>query len=184
METDELTELSKKIYSNHKELFDFIYEHKPDVLDDVKSIFEQQIKNRGWILGSQSKVYLRFTTTKISELTYINKNSNGWRKKESFLFEFVLNPKKNRINTKTVISPSDSNYDTERLSEILMELDGFGEPSGKKWLCNYQKLNSFPFSKTDDLSIEEIEKKFNKILDEFSLIVDMVESTFENNKDE
>ena len=50
METDELTELSKKIYSNHKELFDFIYEHKPDVLDDVKSIFEQQIKNRGWIL--------------------------------------------------------------------------------------------------------------------------------------
>lgn len=184
METDELTELSKKIYSNHKELFDFIYEHKPDVLDDVKSIFEQQIKNRGWILGSQSKVYLRFTTPKISELTYINKNSNGWRKKESFLFEFVLNPKKNRINTKTVISPSDSNYDTERLSEILMELDGFGEPSGKKWLCNYQKLNSFPFSKTDDLSIEEIEKKFNIILDEFSPIVDLVESTFENNKDE
>ena len=184
METDELTELSKKIYSNHKELFDFIYEHKPDVLDDVKSIFEEQIKNRGWILGSQGKVYLRFTTPKISELTYINKNSNGWRKKESFLFEFVLNPKKNRMNTKTVISPSDPNYDTERLSEILMEMDGFGEPSGKKWLCNYQKLNSFPFSKTDDLSIEEIEKKFNKILDEFSPIVDMVESTFENNKDE
>ena len=184
METDELTELSKKIYSNHKELFDFIYEHKPDVLDDVKSIFEEQIKNRGWILGSQGKVYLRFTTPKISELTYINENSNGWRKKESFLFEFVLNPKKNRMNTKTVISPSDSNYDTERLSEILMELDGFGEPSGKKWLCNYQKLNSFPFSKTDDLSREEIEKKFNKILDEFSPIVDMVESIFENNRKE
>ena len=184
METDELTELSKKIYSNHKELFDFIYEHKPDVLDDVKSIFEEQIKNRGWILGSQGKVYLRFTTPKISELTYINENSNGWRKKESFLFEFVLNPKKNRMNTKTVISPSDSNYDTERLSEILMELDGFGEPSGKKWLCNYQKLNSFPFSKTDDLSREEIEKKFNKILDEFSPIVDLVESIFENNREE
>ena len=184
METDELTELSKKIYSNHKELFDFIYEHKPDVLDDVKSIFEEQIKNRGWILGSQGKVYLRFTTHKISELTYINENSNGWRKKESFLFEFVLNHKKNRMNTKTVISPSDSNYDTQRLSEIFMEIEVFKPPTGKKWLVNYQKLVKFPFSKVDDLSDEEIEFEFNKILDGFSPIIKLVEDKFMEHKDE
>lgn len=178
MGTDKLTELSKKIYHNHKELFDFIIDHKPDVLDGVKSIFEKQIQKRGWVLGSQGKSYLRFTTPKISELTYINQNSNGWRNKESFLFEFVLNPSKNRMNSKTVISPSDPQYDTSRLSEIFMEIDGFKSPSGKKWLVNYQKLVKFPFSKVDDLSEEEIEFEFNKILDGFTPIVELVENKF------
>jgi|TARA_B110001452_G_scaffold109012_1_gene90458 hypothetical protein len=184
METDELTELSKKIYSNHKELFDFIYEHKPDVLDDVKSIFEEQIKNRGWVLGSPGKSYLRFTTPKISELTYINENSNGWKNKESFLFEFDLSPVNNRMSTKMVISPSDSDYNTHRLSEMFIEKDGFKTPSGKKWLVNYQKLEKFPFSKIDEYTQDEIENKFNKILDNFSSIIEKVESTFENNREE
>ena len=184
MGTDKLTELSKKIYQNHKDLFDFIIDHKPDVLDKVKSIFEKQIQKRGWVLGSQGKSYLRFTTPKISELTYINQNSNGWRNKESFLFEFVLGPSKNRMNTKTVISPSDPQYETSRLSEILMGIDGFKAPFGKKWLVNYQKLVKFPFSKVDDLSEEEIEHEFNKILDGFSPIIQSVEDKFVEHKEE
>jgi hypothetical protein len=184
MGTDKLTELSKKIYHNHKELFDFIIDHKPDVLDEVKSIFEKQIQKRGWVLGSQGKSYLRFTTPKISELTYINHNSNGWRNKESFLFEFILSPVNNRMSSKTVISPSDPKYDTNRLSDILMEIEGFKSPSGKKWLVNYQKLVKFPFSKVDDLSEEEIELEFNKILDGFSPIIQSVEDKFVEYKDE
>jgi len=182
MGTDELTELSKKIYSNHKELFDFIYEHKPDVIDDVKSIFEEEIKKRGWILGSPGKKYLRFTTPDVQRHTYINQNSNGWRNKESFLFEFVLNPEKDRMNTKIVISPSDSNYDTLRLSNILMELDGFKTPYGKKWLVNYQKLEKFPFSKIEEE--DEIRIEFNKILDKFQPVVEKVENQFIKYSDE
>lgn len=185
MGTDKLTELSKKIYSNHKELFDFIYERRPDVLDNVKSIFENQIKKRGWILGSPGKKYLRFTTPKILDLTYINKNSNGWRNKESFLFEFVLNPVKDRINTKTVISPSDTEYNTKRLSEIFMEIENFKSPTGEKWLVNYQNLEKFPFSDTElNSTQEEIEKEFDKILDVFSPIIEKVENQFIFHKDE
>jgi hypothetical protein len=184
MGTDKLTELSKKIYQNHKELFDFIIDHKPDVLDGIKTIFEKQIQKRGWVLGSGGKNHLRFTTPKISELTYINENSNGWRNKESFLFELILEPSKNRIVTKTVISPSDPQYNTSRLSDIFMEIDGFKSPSGKKWLVNYQKLVKFPFSKVDDLSDEEIELEFNKILDGFSPIVEKVENKFLEHKEE
>lgn len=184
MGTDKLTELSKKIYQNHRELFDFIIDHKPDVLDGIKMIFEREIEKRGWILGSPGKHYLRFTTPKISELTYINDNSNGWRNKESFLFEFVLNPSKNRMNTKTVISPSDPNYNTHRLSDIFMEIQGFKKPVGKKWLVNYQKLMKFPFMKVDDLSEEEIANEFNKILDEFEIIVNKVEGKFMEHKEE
>ena len=70
-------------------------------------------------MGSQDKNYLRFRVPKISVLTYINENPNGWRNKESFLFELILEPSKNRMNTKTVISPSDPKYNTSRLSDIL-----------------------------------------------------------------
>ncbi len=178
MGTDKLTELSKKIYSNHKELLDFIFDHKPDILDDVRSIFDQEIIKRGWVLGSPSSKYLRFSTPKISELTYINKNSNGWRKRESFLLEFVLGPDKNRINCKTVISRSDSNYNTNRLSEILQEIEGFKSPIGKIWLVNYQKLEKFPFSRVEEFTDDEIRKEFNKILDKFSPIVEKVENKF------
>ncbi len=116
--------------------------------------------------------------------TYINKNSNGWRKKESFLFEFVLNPDKNRMNTKTVISPSDTGYDTIRLNEIFMEIDGFKSPTGKKWLVNYQKLEKFPFSSIDESTQEEIEEEFDKILDNFSPIIEKVENQFLLHHDE
>ena len=184
MGTDKLTELSKKIYQNHKELFDFIIDHKPDVLDDVKSIFEKEIQKRGWILGSPGKGYLRFTTPKISELTYINKKNYGWRNKESFLFEFDLSPDNNRMGTKMVISPSDSNYNTHRLSDIFTEMDGFKTPSGKKWLVNYNKLERFPFSKVDESTEDEIRSEFNKILNKFQPIVQKVEDQFIKNSEE
>ena len=88
------------------------------------------------------------------------------------------------MNSKTVISPSDPNYNTSRLSEIFMEIDGFKQPTGKKWLVNYQKLVKFPFSKVDDLSEEEIETEFDKILDEFSPIIQSVENKFIEYEDE
>ena len=70
-------------------------------------------------MGSQDKNYLRFIVPKISVLTYINENPNCWRNKESFLFELILEPSKNRVVIKTVISRSDPQYNNSRLSDIL-----------------------------------------------------------------
>ena len=93
MKTDESVELSKKIYQNHKELLDFIYENKPDLTDNFCKIVREEIKQRGWIEGSYSKKYIRFYTEKIKDLIYYNKTKkNGWNKNESFLFEFSVYP--------------------------------------------------------------------------------------------
>ena len=99
-------------------------------LTDYKK-FSLQILKRGWILGSTSKKYLRFTTSAIKELVYINKGSNGWKNKESYLLELELYPSTNAITFKSVIAPSDENYNTSRLEEILREIDGFKKPIGK-----------------------------------------------------
>lgn len=184
MSTDKLTILSKKIYTNHKELFDFIIERKPDIVDEIHSIIKELIVERGWTLGSESKVYVRFFSPSISEYIYINKKPNGWRKKESFLFEFNPNPDKDYILFKTVVSPSYDNYDFNRVSDILQEIDGFKPPYGKKWLVNYQKKEKFPYSKLNELTEEEIREKLNKILDKYEPLVQKVENKFNEYSEE
>ena len=94
MGTDKLTELSKKIYQNHKEFFDFIIDHKPDIMDEIGEILKGQLKLKGLLIGSSSKKRVRFTTENISKLTYTNKNEKWWKNGESFLFEFILNEEK------------------------------------------------------------------------------------------
>ena len=74
MGNDKLTELSNRIYKNHKEILDFIFEKKPDMLDDVRYWLTSVLKERGFIVGSENKYYVRFTTKKIHELTYYNRD--------------------------------------------------------------------------------------------------------------
>ena len=58
----------KKVFSsyskNHKELFDFIFEHKPDIVDNLYLIMKDELIKRGWLLGSENKYYIRFFYSK------------------------------------------------------------------------------------------------------------------------
>ena len=184
MSTDKLTLLSRKIYNNHRDLFDFIIEKKPDDVDKVQSILMELVSERGWVLGSENKYCIRFYTPQIKDFIYINKIKNGWKKRESFLFEFELYSPKNEILFKTIVSPSDDTYDSNRVSEILREIDGFKSPIGKKWLVNKIKKQKFPFDKISELTDNEIREKLNKILDNIKPIVNMIESKFLEHSDE
>ena len=184
MNNDKLIKTAINIYENHKELFDFIIENKPDHVDRLQEIFTSQILKRGWILGSTSKKYLRFTTSAIKELVYINKGSNGWKNKESYLLEIELYPSTNAITFKSVIAPSDENYNTSRLEEILREIDGFKKPIGKKWLCGYSEKTRFKYDDIPEKTNEDIEVFFNKFLDKVSPIVAKIENKFVEYSDE
>ena len=184
MGTDKLTELSKKIYQNHKELFDFIIEHKPDLIDEIGETLKSHVKSKGLLIGSSSKKRIRFTTKNISELTYINKNEKWWKNGESFLFEFILNEEKNKITFKIVISPSDKEYDVDKVKNILKEIEGFKEPRGKKWLVTFTKIFKYDFSTISDKTSDEISDELNEIFEKIIPFVDKVENKFMEHKDE
>lgn len=184
MSTDKLTILSKKIYNNHKELFDFIIERKPDVVDEIHTLVKELVVQRDGILGSESKVYVRFMTPLIKDYIYINKNPNGWRNRESFLFEIQFNKDKDQILLRTVVSPSDEMYDSNRISDILQEIEGSKSPYGKKWLVNFHKKEKFPFSRISEFTHDEIREKLNKILDKFEPIIKKIENKFQEHSDE
>ena len=185
MGNDKLTELSNRIYKNHKEILDFIFEKKPDILDDVRYWLTKVLKERGFIIGSENKYYVRFTTKKIQKLKYYNKDvKNSWKLGESFLFEFVLRPKVNKFTFKPVISPSDSNYDTQRLSDIFMTIEGSKKPSGSKWLVHQNSVHKFDFNIINDGDEDDIKRVLNKIIDKTMIMIEKYEKVYEENKKE
>jgi len=185
MGTDQLTELSKKIYQNHKELFDFIFEHKPDIVDNLNLIMKDELNKRGWLLGSENKYYIRFLTEPIKDLIYYNTDTkNGWNKRESFLFEIQIQPSTNKLIFKTVISPSDSKYNVERLQDILLEIEGFRKPWGQKWLVNYDKKEKFIYDDVETNSEEELRKSINEFYDKITPIINKVENKLVENSNE
>ena len=183
MKTDESIELSRKIYQNHRELLDFIYENKPDLSDHFIKILKEEMKKRGWIEGSTNKHYVRFYTEKIKDFIHYNKTvKNGWKKNESFLFEFQIYPPTNKLNFVTVISPSDPDYDTEKIQNILLEIDGSKKGIGKKWIVNFRVNTKFDYEEVSNLSDEEISKIVNDFFDKITKIVEKVENKFVEHK--
>ncbi len=184
MGSDKLTELSKKIYNKHKDLFDFIYDKKFEIGDIVNNLLIDVIKSKNYIVGSTNKRYVRFTTDEINKLTYYNKKSYGWSLKESFLFEFVLLPVRNTILFKSVISPCDEDYDRDRLREIVTGIDGSNPGLGKKWSSNHSVNYKFNFELIDEKSEEELTNELSLIVEDVDGIVKKYEKQFLNHKDE
>ena len=186
MGTDKLSLLSQKIYTNHKELFDFINDHKPDVLLRLNTIIKDEIEKRGWILGSISKVYIRFFTKPIEEFIYFSSKSNGgWTNGESFLFEIVLSPEtKNKITFKAVVAPADKNYDRDRFVEIVSSTDGFKKSKGLKWATTKSIQAKLDYQAIHLMNDDEVRDFVNSFLDKTLSTIKLVEDQFRAHADE
>ena len=90
----------------------------------------------------------------------------------------------NKLNFVTVLSPSDDNYDSRRVEEILLEIPTFRESKGKKWIVNIDKKESFIYDDIPSMSDDEIRDSVNKFFDKITPIVEKVESKFLEKKDE
>lgn len=185
MGTDQLSILSQKIYTNHKELFDFIHEHKPDIHLRLNKIVQEEIKKRGWILGSMSKVYIRFLTKPIEKFIYYNSNPNGWKNGESFVFEVELSSEKsNKISFKVVISPCDKNYNRKRLVEIISSIEGFKVSKGDRWSIQKNISNKLDYKSVHLMEDDDIRIIINSFLDNSLETIKLVEEKFLDHSDE
>lgn len=170
MKEEEANELAKKIYAAHKDAIDFIIENKPDRLTDVAAIFEDIITDKGNVLGSKNKGYVRFTTNNLASV--IPKTGfQGWKGKEAFLFEINFWPK--TITFKTVIAPGQEN-NRRLIAQEIAKLDGAKTPYGKQWLAHFRP--SWKFDVTNSRHTDEdIRQKIEDIWPKISEIVNKVE---------
>ena len=167
MGIDENAELAQEIYKKHKELFDYIYEIKPDGIQNINTYIQDVLESKGYKLGSVSKSYIRFFPPEMEQFIHFNKSPNGWNKGETFVFEISLYSK-NQIRISLGMSDAgDEEYDREKLNEILQKLDPEGGKN-KRW--KHYLLQSFPYDLNQfyEKTEEEIKSDFEDILEEYS----------------
>jgi hypothetical protein len=158
MEDNQINDLVRKIYNNHKDLLDEIFRCKPDSVQSFNDFLKNFLETKGFILGSTSRSYVRFLPKEINDL--IPKGlGKGWLYKESFLFEIsTLGDKK--VALKAVVSPGDVEV-RKLLIDILNEVPKSKKPVGGQWL-NFVQSNLLVNHK---MLAEEGEVKVSEALD-------------------
>ncbi len=172
MKNDELNELADKIYKNHRELIDFVFEHKSDIASELYPIFVKKIENCGWVMGSKHKGYARFLTSKLNNI--IPRKGKDLPLKENFLFEIDYFWSKKKVVFKTVVSPGDPEIH-EIFQKAMNNIEGVKKPRGNKWLVHF--IHTWKFDVEDFIGADESEvmKVLDKEWDKVEEIVNKVE---------
>ena len=177
METDESIDLARNIYKNHKDLLDFIFEHKPDFKEPVIQLFKKAIQNEGWEIGSPNKWYIRFSTKELNAKMPLYETNQGWSGKEAFQFEFIFWSEK-YVAFQAVASPGKYSHN---LKEIFLKMEGTKQPSGKKWFTFFMHKMPVNFSKLPEMDEAELSKKVNTFIKKIGEVVEKVEKQLLDN---
>jgi hypothetical protein len=179
MKNDTLNELALKIYKNHKELFDFVYENKPDIATELYPFFVYKIEESGWLLGSKNKGYARFLTKDLDRM--IPRKAQGWPLKECFLFEIDFLWNKNRAIFKTVIAPCDTEIQ-QLFCDVIENIPGSKKPNGKKWLVHFQHSWKFEANQMTNFDENDVKRIIDAEWEHISKIVKTVEAELLNHE--
>jgi len=176
MKEHESIDLARELYKNHKNAIDFILEHKPDRIAEIREVIERTITHHGYELQTCNKYYARFLTKKLSGI--IPKTGHyGWKGEESFLFELEYYEK--GISLKFVISPGNE-HNRSVFKEIGKTIPNGRKPTGKKWLTYYsapKKVNLLNDKYEDE---EEVVKLISKILEDSEEAIKFMEANILN----
>jgi len=188
MNDDETVELARKVYGSHKKLFDFVYEHMPDLSVTLRPYFDKKVEQSGWVLGSANKGYIKFQTKEMQDLLPPYTKANGWPLKEPILFEvdYWWNPKPDnsdaRISFKVVISPGENEGLIKVLKDTLESVDGAKVTSAKKWLSYFPLRRRFDWDAILE-DEENIKEYIDLVWDKIVPIVEKVDKKIMENSD-
>jgi PD-(D/E)XK nuclease superfamily len=126
----ELNRLAERLYRQHKDALDFIFENRPDAASILQPYFVEAVQQQGFVVAPQNKGCVRFTTPQLAALD--KKTGQGWPGKEEFLFEidFFWYREKREAKFKAMVSP---NEHAQFWIELGKSWKGYKQPWGKKW---------------------------------------------------
>jgi hypothetical protein len=130
MSESDIADLCRKIYKQHRQAIDLIYEHRPDLRSDIEAYLTQLIqesaKSQNLELDSINGRWIRFVPKEWDELAFQSTCSSGWSQKNRLLlFEFWNDSQS--LELRLVIGPGDAKFK----QPIYQELQGLG-PKGLK----------------------------------------------------
>jgi hypothetical protein len=182
MQTDELTELARRIYKNHRDIIDFVSDSKPDHFSDLLPLMKQVVAERGYVIGSPSSYQVRFLTPAMDPLVYRHQHRKAWRFGEAFSFQVRLRKRQGLIEFQSAIPPGDESFDKESLINLVQGVDGSKAPQGKQWIIQFRKKHKFDFEQASEKSDDEIKAIFEKLLSGFTPTIEKIEKAFLNSE--
>lgn len=159
---DKLNDLAVKLYRAHPKAFDFIFENRPDPASILYPFFEQELKARGFVIGSKNKGFVRFTTNSLDGR--LPRSGSWWSEKEIFLFEIDYYWSGKNAIGKAIISPGDEEL-REKILRCVQGLKFYHKPEGRKWLVFFTKKVKFCASEVIAEEEAEIRKKVALVVD-------------------
>ncbi|MBD2112546.1 MULTISPECIES: PD-(D/E)XK nuclease family protein [Cyanophyceae] len=113
MSESDIAELCRKIYKEHRQAIDLIYEHRPDMRSDVEACLTQLIQEfaepANLDLDSVQGKWIRFAPKEWDTLAFQSACSSGWSKKQRLLLlEFWNDPQS--LELRLVIGPGDKKF--------------------------------------------------------------------------
>jgi hypothetical protein len=177
MKNGEVNILAREVYLNHKELFDFILNHRTNFIKEVQDYIFHKLKEFGYVKKTCDKQFVRFLPKALVDV--IPNNGSAW-KKEAFLFEFSV--KLDEIAFLFTIAPGEKETRTI-LETALLDFKKLKNPYrqfiGYNWF-------SIELTEVENLSTEnkELDKHFDAFWKEVNTQIESATKAILNKKDE
>ncbi len=188
MSESDIAEICRKIYKQHRQAIDLIYEHRPDLRSDIEEFIGQLIQDdtqeENIEQDENEKQWIRFAAKEWDDLAF-QKTCQRWTSSQRILlFEFWNEPQK--LEFHLVISPGNKQVKQE-IYEYLKELNIEGlkrsklKEEGWSQVCVVPILTSSDYEDGDLEYIQEKIKSFwiSYINGDMKIIREAIFSSFE-----
>ena len=180
MSDDKLSLLARKVYTNHSDILNFLFQYKPDAFEIIRNQLGILLKESGWVECSENKTYKRFTTPELQAFLPTANTPNGWPGRESFLFEFIIDEK--RLTFKSVVSPKTGEV-ADIISDIISQLPDSSEPKGKLWRVHFSTNRSIKLNKMIEMEDEAIREELSKEWNKYTEIINKISNALVEHRD-
>ncbi len=158
----EIAKLCQKIYKQHRQALDLIYEHRPDLQLEISEFLQQMIEDsrneKNIVKDDSDKRYIRFTPKEWEDLAFQKTCSRWTSSKRILLFEFVNEPQNLRLHL--VIGPGDVRI-KEAISDVMKKLRLSGKHQLKE--TGWTHIRKQDILKPSDYVDEDLENLQGKI---------------------
>lgn len=172
MTESDIAQLCRKIYKQHRQAIDLIYEHRPDLRADIEEILRNLLKEHSESMkierDESNQRWIRFAPQEWDELVF-QKTCLGWtNSKRILLFEFWNEPQ--RLELRIVVGPGD----LQVKKEIYEQIKSIPVPGVKKCRVSessFNQLYAVSVLETidyEDRSLEDIQDKLESFWENYS----------------
>lgn len=176
VEDSEVQELCRRIYDNHRQALDLIFEYRPDRAQEISNLLQKLAEAHGAVMDQSSKSYVRFTTEGLDELPTVGE---GWTSTgRMLLFEFANSDEK--VFLKLLLGPGPDDIRSAIHEHVQDHKEIFNRAHykfypkwwtfrGSKWITKKQY---------SELSLEELEQILRERMEKlFTEDIPKIEST-------